>query len=354
MKNRSNIRKLVKTSPFLIRLRHWEYWPFFITYLPVGFYWLYLSLKARSPFFFSASNPGIETGGLFGESKINILDRVPEELKPKTLFFNGTSTVESVKQGLIEHAMDFPVIVKPDIGERGFLVEKVNCLQELASYFQQNKAQSIVQEYVTFPEEYNILYYRFPGAERGAITSITIKEFLTVVGDGQSTVKELMEKRKRACLQIKRLEDTQPELLNHIPRKGEELLLEPIGNHTRGTKFVNGNHLIDESLVNTFDEVAKQIDGIYFFRFDVRCASFEELKSGNFKILEINGCGGEPSHVYDPEYPLLSAYKDLFEHWKIIYRIGIANKKRGIDYMTFSEAIRSVKSFRRYKQSAKA
>jgi hypothetical protein len=68
----------VKYLNFWTRLTNWEYWPFSVIYFPVFFYWLWLSVKARSLFFFSAANPSIESGGMLGESKYRILKNVPD------------------------------------------------------------------------------------------------------------------------------------------------------------------------------------------------------------------------------------------------------------------------------------
>jgi len=37
---------------------------------------------------------------------------------------------------------------------------------------------------------------------------------------------------------------------------GTVKLLEPIGNHNRGTKFLDGNHLINSELLNFFDALS--------------------------------------------------------------------------------------------------
>src|SRR5690606_26485982 len=105
-------------SNFFIRLRSWEYWPFGVVQLPLMFYWLWLWLKARSLFFFSASHPSILLGGMFGESKFQILKRVPEHLLPKTRFIRYPATHSELFSVLKEN-FTFPVIFKPDIGERG-------------------------------------------------------------------------------------------------------------------------------------------------------------------------------------------------------------------------------------------
>ena len=57
-----NILRRIIGHETYIRLTSWEYWPFGIVQAPIFIYWLWLSIKARTPFFFSASNPGIQIG----------------------------------------------------------------------------------------------------------------------------------------------------------------------------------------------------------------------------------------------------------------------------------------------------
>ena len=121
--------------------------------------------------------------------------------------------------------------------------------------------------------------------------------------------------------------------------EGESIELEPIGNHCRGTMFLNGNHLIDEQLTKVITKIAMQLEEIYFGRFDLKCRSIEDLKQGkHISILEINGVGAEPAHIYDPDYPLLKVYSTLLNQWKIMYNIAMYNHKvRNIPFMSIKE-----------------
>jgi hypothetical protein len=119
---------------FKIKTFSWEYWPIWVVYFPVSFYYLYLALKARSLFFFSAANPSIETGGMFFESKWKIFELIPKEYYPKTILIEAHETVEEIQQKIINHKIDFPFITKPDRGERGWGVQKINNFQELQAY----------------------------------------------------------------------------------------------------------------------------------------------------------------------------------------------------------------------------
>ncbi len=348
-------KKLKRTHPFFIRLFHVEFWPMNVLYFPVFFYYLWLSAKARSFFFFTAANPGIETGGMLGESKINILNKIPTEYKPLDIFIPANTSFDIILNKINHKNIHFPVVIKPDIGERGLLVEKINTKHELKKYWERINANVIIQEFVDFEVELALLYFYHPDGRQGEITSVTQKEFLTITGNGSQTVQDILSQNMRGILQLPRLEKEMPELLARIPAHGEILEIEPIGNHCRGTKFLNTNHLIDDELTNVFDKIIRQIDGVYFGRFDLKCKSIEDLKRGkNIRIVELNGVGAEPAHIYDPDFPFLNIFKELFKQWKIIYKISTANKKRGLSYMTISEMWDYYKEKSQYYKTVKS
>ncbi|HEX3383980.1 MAG TPA: hypothetical protein VHS53_02270, partial [Mucilaginibacter sp.] len=92
---------------FFIRLFNWEYWPFIAIYSPILFYWLWLCLRSRSFFFFSAANPLIENGGFAGESKKRIYDLIPQQYYPRTRLFRAGATFTDVQKVLREAPVDF-------------------------------------------------------------------------------------------------------------------------------------------------------------------------------------------------------------------------------------------------------
>ena len=126
---------------------------------------------------------------------------------------------------------------------------------------------------------------------------------------------------------------------NWLPQveKNERLELEPIGNHSRGTTFLNGNHFINEKLEAIFDEISNQMKGIHYGRFDMKCASSEAVQNGHFKVLEYNGVAAEPAHIYDPAYPIWKKYRDIYRHWKIIYNIYKIQRLQGIKPDRFAD-----------------
>ena len=336
---------------FLIRLRHWEYWPFEVVYAPIFVYHLYLSLKARSLFFFSAANPSIESGGMLGESKIDILNKIDDQFKPKTLFFGKRVTANDVVDQLVMAGFWFPIIAKPNQGERGWRVEKLSTEAELNEYLLDNHMDLIIQEYVDEPIELGIFYYRMPGEKTGTISSVVQKEFLSVTGDGQSTTLELLTQNDRAFLQLPALTVRYGGRLNEVLARGELQQMMPIGNHCRGTKFLNANHLITPELRAVFDRISLPIDGFYYGRFDIRCRSVTDLYQGqHIRILELNGAGAEPAHIYQPGFSLWEGWRILLQHWHILYAISRENHRRGVPYMTSGDAQAIYRRIQSYKK----
>lgn len=341
----------LSVSVFWAKLTRWEFWPFSFFYFPVAFYWAWLCLKTRSLFFFTASNPSIEFGGMLGESKDKIYKNIPDEYIPRTFKLSPPTSKEVFHQKLVQENIKFPFILKPDIGERGWMVELIKSEEDLDSYLSRIKVDYLLQEYIPYPVELGIFYYQYPDRKKGTISSIVMKDLLNVKGDGQSTVRELAQGDVRAKMQLEKMERTQQEILNTVPLYNEVVELEPIGNHCLGTTFLNGNHLINKKLVDVFNEVSSRIEGFYFGRFDLRCSNIENLYEGkNFKILELNGAGSEPAHIYHPGFPLVQAYKDIIHHLKVLAQISIINRKKGVKYYSFREGIKEVLRIRKYNK----
>jgi len=346
----------VQQSSFYVKWTNWEYYPLYLANIPTVLFWLYFGIRSRSLFYFSTVNPVIETGGVLGESKINIYNRLPKKTYPKTIYVEKKDkSLSSVLNAIKIRGLEFPLIVKPNIGERGFLVEKISSKEKLEKYLEEIAVDFIIQEFIDYPIEISVLYHRFPDAEHGKITSICEKKNLSVIGDGSATVEELMIAYPRARFQVERFRKDYPEKLFNIPSKGEEFELEPIGNHCRGTTFLNGNKYIDTQLEKVFDAIAIQMKGIHYGRFDMKCKSIDLLKKGEgFKILEFNGIASEPAHIYDPSYSTWQAYKDIYKHWKIIFQLSKVQREKGVSAMSISDAINSIRTYRHYMKLARS
>jgi hypothetical protein len=322
------------------KITHWEYWPFQIVYIPIYFLWSYYSIKAKSIFFFNASNPTIKNGGFMMESKKAIYDLIPQRYYPKTeLVIEGTS-IEAIKKIIEEAEIKYPFIAKPDIGLRGSGVKKIHTIADLQSYALKANFDYVVQDLIPYENEVGIFYVRYPDEKAGRITGIVSKEFLIITGDGLSTIEELVNENPRYELQLKVLKREYGNKLLDILPKGEKLNLVPYGNHARGAKFMDGSHWITPKLTQTINEMCLQIPGFYFGRLDVMYNTLEELEQGkNFSIVELNGAASEPTHIYDPKHSLIFAWKELARHITYMYEISVLNHKKGIPYLSHKEGM---------------
>jgi len=270
------------------------------------------------------------------ESKKEVYDLIPFEYYPATLLFKASSSTQEILALIKQRNLKYPLIGKPDIGMKGMMVKKLENENELLSYAKNSKVDFLIQEFVSFKNEIGIFYYRYPNEANGHISGIVKKEFLAVSGDGISTVEQLLLKNKRAVLQLQNLRIKEKEKMNIILQKEEELIIVPYGNHVRGAKFLDDSNLVDEELTNTIDLICKKVNGFYFGRLDIRYNNWEELKQGkNFSIIELNGSGSEPTHIYDPRHSVFWAWKEIAKHWKILYRISKLNHQlQNVPYMT--------------------
>jgi membrane protein DedA with SNARE-associated domain len=327
---------LVRVAPHWRRVSRWEFWPSWAAYLPLVPYFLFLSIRQRSPTLFTAANPGIYAGGLTGESKVASLGQLPGAaeftLIPAALPF-GERVERALRFGL-------PMVLKPDQGERGVGVAIIRTEAQREAYLREATCDVIAQEYVE-GAEYGIFYCRIPGEAHGRILSVTEKLFPVVRGDGRSRLGELVRQDDRAAV----IEETYRRLshrsMDEVPAEGERVQLVEIGSHCRGAIFADGSRLITPELEEAIERIARAHEGFYFGRFDLRAPSAEHLRRGEgLRVLELNGVAGEPAHIYDPAVSLLDAYRALFRHWRLAFLIGRLNVERGARPMPLVELAR--------------
>ena len=310
-------------------LPHHEYWPWWTLVAPVWPMWLWYGIKLRCATWFTTVNPTIEDGGFMGESKIAILNIIPDDVKPKTLFVPLGDQVPSMELFKSERLpKGYPIIAKPDIGGRGRKIKILKNVEQLKDYHNTVNEPYMLQEIIESPLELGVFYARMPSEENGRVISLSSKGFLKVIGDGHSTISDLMRKDKRAKTQIGRLSEKIE--MTQVLSQGEELLLEPIGNHSLGTIFLNENHRITDKMNRVFDDISKRIGGFYYGRFDLRVTNWDDLENGkNISILELNGLTSDATHIFDPNYRLRDVFKTQFRHIKIAARIAAENIKKG-------------------------
>ena len=314
-----------------------EFWPPWLFYAPIVPIYIFRSLVGRSftlPFY---ANPQILNSGLMGESKWDFLQHLDsiDTTTMRSKLLSETLTKEERLKVIQENGFNIPFILKPDVGQRGYGVRIIKSQDELREYLTFTEKMALVlQDLSRMPQEAGIFYYRKPSEDQGHILSITDKKFPFVVGDGQTSLGNLILQDKRARIMaptyFARFED-----LNKVYPLGEKILLSECGNHCQGAIFENGQKLITEKLALKIDQIAKTIPDFYFGRFDIRYKNHDSLMQGlDFEIIEINGAGSEATHIWDKNTTLLEAYKVLWIQWKLLFEIGyeikaeIKNKKR--------------------------
>jgi len=302
-------------------------------YAPVTLWVLVLSLRHRGLTTITASNPGIEDGGFVGESKFDIQTHLPPEhtIPSVRLSVKGESDPIHRALAMLKYeGWPFPVVVKPDVGQRGTGVRVIRSVDQLAAYLAAARGNVVVQPFHEGPFEAGVFYYRFPGQTYGRIFSITDKHFPVVVGDGRSTVAELIDAHPRYRLQSSVFLRRHAAIVDAVLARGERLQLAIAGNHAQGTMFRDGSHLMTPALERRVDEIARAVPGFFIGRFDIRYRDVEAFKAGrDLAIVELNGASAESTNIYDPDTSLVSAYRTLFRQWSLVFAIGAANRERG-------------------------
>lgn len=326
-------------------------------YVPVTAWAACLAVRYGHPLAFTAVNPGIPNGGgTIGESKDTVLRALassPHALA-HVLVPGGGSVPERVAlaRGWIEARPEpqrWPVVLKPDVGERGYGVRVARSARDLEPYFRACPSDVLVQAYHPGPHECGVFWIRrrLPGERRGGgdasggagfIYAVTRKTFPEVTGDGRRTLGELVlahgRYRQQAGVFLRRLGVGAA----RVPGDGERVRLAEAGNHCQGTLFTDGMDLVTPALEEAIDRVARGFGGsgdgadtglFDLGRFDLRAESDDALRAGRFGIIELNGALSEPTSLYDPGRSVGSAYRLLLGQWSHMYRLGAARRRRG-------------------------
>lgn len=298
--------------------------------------------------FFSSSNPTITFGGFEGESKKEMYQQLPENSYPQTIYILHDRPFDEVKKTVAAAGFIYPFVVKPDVGMKGILFRKIDNEEQLKRYHEKIPVEYIVQSLIDMPVEVSVFYYRHPAVAKGVITGFIQKELLEVTGDGTSTLLQLILNHPRAKLRLEEMKSRHEHRLDRVIEKGHRFYLSYAGNHNRGARFINLMHLVDDGMHKMFDELSHYTDKFYYGRYDIKCDSIEGLKNGNYSILEFNGAGAEPNHIYDAGMSLGQAYKEILRHWKALYQISAYNHQNGTPYWSFKKGWTYLKNARQH------
>jgi len=315
------------------RIWRWEFWPMWLFYAPVGLWIVGLALRYGGFRTITAANPGIADGGVVGESKFDILQRLPREWTiPSALLEEGTPNARAEKlQAIIDtQGWGSSVVLKPDTGQRGAGVRLVTRSDEAVDYLTLAAASVVAQPYHPGPFEAGVFYYRWPHWTTGKILAITDKHFPAVVGDGRSTLEDLVWAHERYRMQAQTFLARLGARRSDVPAQGIRVGLGIAGNHAQGAMFTDGSWMCTPALEARIDAIARAYPGFFIGRFDIRYRDRDAFMAGlDLAIVELNGATAECTNIYDPAATLLSAYRTLFRQWRLVFAIGAANRHHG-------------------------
>jgi hypothetical protein len=327
---------------------NWEKYPWYIFYAPLSLKWAFHCLRARSLWFFTASNPTITFGGFEGEGKREIYEQLPEGSYPHTMYVQPGEDFSQLLDKVQSAGFTFPFAVKPDVGMSGVFFRKIDNAAQFMEYHSIIPVMYLVQQWVDYPMEISVFYCRIPDAPSGEITGITRRDLLQVTGNGRSTLWELTQENPFAQPYLVELKKKYAELINWVVPHNEPFLLFHAANRNRGAHLVN---LLDESdaaLLRFFDHLFDHNKVFFYGRYDIKCTSLDDLKTNkNYTILEYNGAGAGPNHVYHRGLTLVEAWREVSRHWKYLLAISRYNHQAGVPYWPLMKGIRFLLAARR-------
>ena len=317
-----------------LRFRRWEYWPAWALYGP-----LVPRLLSRARHYgglrsTTCVNPAISLGGLVGESKSEIfmaMGGAPEvarwiRVEPGDLWMRR----RAVERFAGELASPWPLVLKPDRGERGAGVHIVRTAAERDEVLSRISIPVIAQEYVA-GVEYGVFWYRIPGENRGHVFSVSQKEPVTIEGDGIRTFEDLILGHHRLLPVLDHQLAFHVARLGDVPGAGETIVVTELGTHSLGATFLDSMHLRTPELQVAIEEIMASARGLDFGRFDIRARSEADFKAGRgLRVLEFNGLSAEAAHVFDPANPVSVARRILLEQWTLALRIGALRARSGV------------------------
>jgi hypothetical protein len=337
------------------RLIHHEYWPTWVLYVPVVLQNIGLGLRHGGFMTPSCCNPEFgKSGGMAGESKAHIFELLGADRDPRVLPIRlipageGASARAERVIALVraESALGgYPVILKPDSGERGHAVKIARGDDEVHAYFATMTADAIVQRYHPGPMECGVMWVRTQRRDddarpsggaaptdrhEGEVFAITDKVFPFVEGDGRRTLEDLIwdhpRYRRQAGVFLARFAGQ----LSRVPIRGERVQLAQSGNHCQGVLFRDGEHLRSPALESAINALASAFPRLDVGRFDIRYESVEKLQRGEFGVVELNGTASEPTNIYDPDRSVWWAWSVMLRLWRRLYVLGEARRREGV------------------------
>jgi hypothetical protein len=323
--------------PLARRIGTMERMPKWLNLVPMVLQWCWLGLRHRSLTLPSAANPRITAGGLVGDTKSEYFTSMGPLARARVatwalITVAGDDVLHAARTAMDENDLDFPIVAKPDLGWCGFGVRRIDDAAQLADYLAHYPAGEalMLQRYLDEPGEAGIFYVRDPQQARGWLLGILLRHYPRVIGDGSSTVAQLVAGDLRLQRALRDGDKHECHFdAEQVPAAGESVRLSLIGSTRVGGLYEDGGELKSEALLAVIDAIARDMPQFHIGRFDVRYRTLQDLRRGRFTIMEVNGAGSEAVHAWDPKYSLRQTYRMVFAKQQLLFALGAANRARG-------------------------
>jgi len=318
------------------RVGRFERLPKWLNLVPMIAQWVWLGIRYRSISLPSSANPGITSGGMVGDGKLEYFASMGPLARAMTADTIGVGnaahvTAQRVHQRMIAAGLEFPIVAKPDIGWCGYGVRLLSGVEDLSDYmrrFPRNET-FVLQRYLADPGEAGLFYVREPDAANGRLIGILLRHYPSVVGNGTDSVARLID----ADVRLRRATDNRLHECRydpaHVPAVGERVRLSTVASTRVGGCYQDGSAYATSALTHCVDSIARDMGVFLVGRFDVRFSSIDALQRGEFTIMEVNGAGSEAVHAWDPKYSILDVYRIVFAKQRLLFRIADANRRLG-------------------------
>ena len=308
-------------------------WPGWLLYLPVRLGIVLLSLRHRRLTAFASANPALgRIGGFIGDSKSLLLRPFQRDSRccPTLALSLEDTQEERIKEAAAFAACHgFPVVFKPEVAEDGAGLRFVHTQEQLERLVRSAQEDFLLQKFIP-GFEFEVVWRRNPGKDDGRIMALLHKHDVTVRGDGEQTLEELIWLDEVAVSRANLFLRCHARDLNRVIPAGQKVTLNLTGSYGHGARCRHRADLTTVELEAAVTQFAKRFPGLHFARFDLRATSMEDLKAGRFIVTEVGGCCHVSSLLRDESLRFSRSYAAVWGQLKACLEAGAYNLRQKV------------------------
>lgn len=235
---------------------------------------------------------------------------------------NEPRTVAAIP-GYVEATIGYPCFIKPNDGSRGKHVYKCYTENDITRALEQITADAVdaisVEEAVHLPEYRAVVY-------RGEVIACYSREAFTIVGDGHSSITELVQQAATEILQQGRrinIPSLMPQIRSRlarqnltedsVPARGTELQVLDAANLSAGGRMVDDTNRMHSYWREFCVRLARDMN-LVFVGIDLLCADITRPDT-DYAIIEINAAPGLRNYASlgtEQQTRIRALYREIF------------------------------------------